>query len=428
MNEIVYPVLTLFSMGQWFWQRKTAPDFLNFLLLNGDDLSSEKADAMPEQLEKQLVPYEKENITMPELHTEVTATKERRKEDDISRRTYQCLYDKILYHITLRLKYTYSVNPPPFVEDISSINTKLLQTIERSNFWAVIIGIDAYQSCPLRGCVSDAMLVEKYLTEEIGVPQERIQRLLGSQDTSSDDPSFPSRTNIVNTLLSLVDNPHIEVGDKIIIYFSGHGSGYSPNDYHVGNTEDNRSLGAVDGSIEAICPIDRDAIDTSGLRVPDISDREINSIFQQISHSKGHQITFFLDACHSGTHVRCFPEPGTRTVPPLPRASLRRMLHIADENLSQYPSYKSILDTDWRPDMSSHVILAACKEYQIAREVEGETGYNGLFTRALIDALRSGNLSEESTYIDLLCSLRLRGGQTPVVAGKNKSDRLWFKN
>ncbi|PBK64311.1 hypothetical protein ARMSODRAFT_962149 [Armillaria solidipes] len=383
---------------------------------------------MPEQFEKRLIQYEKENITIPELDTEETSTKERHIGDDVSRRTYQCLYDKILYHITLGCQYTDSVNPPPSVEDISSINTKPLQTVERSNFWAVIIGIDAYQSCPLRGCVSDALLVEKYLKEEIGVPQDRIQRLLGSQGASVEDLSFPSRTNIVSTLLSLVDNPQIEVGDNIIIYFSGHGSGYSPKDYHFGDAEDSHSLGAVDESIESICPIDRDTIDSSGLRVPDISDREINSIFQQISRSKGHRITFFLDSCHSGTHVRCFPEPGTRTVPPLPRASLRKMLHIADENLSRYPSYKSILDSDWRPDMSSHVIIAACKGYQIAREVEGEMGYNGIFTRALIDALRSGNLSEESTYIDLLCSLPLRGWQTPVVAGKNKNDRLWFKN
>ncbi|KAK0215154.1 caspase domain-containing protein [Armillaria fumosa] len=340
---------------------------------------------------------------------------------------YQCIFDKIRYHIGIQ--YTYSLNPPPLpVEDTNSVNTKPLQTIERSRFWAVLIGIDAYQSSPLRGCVSDAILMEKYLKEEIGVPGERIQLLLGSQDTSSEDPSFPSHTNIVETLLSLVNNPQIEVGDNIVIYFSGHGTSYSPIEYYPGDTADNRSLGGVDQSIEAICPIDRDTIDDSGLRVPDISDREINSIFQQISRSKGHRITFFLDSCHSGAHVRCFPEPGTRTVPPLMRASLRRMLHMADENLSRYPSYKSILASDWKPDMSSHVILAACKEYQTAREAEYETGYNGIFTRALVDSLRSGNLSEESTYIDLLYSLPLRGRQTPVVAGKNKCDRLWFKN
>ncbi len=71
------------------------------------------------------MPYEKENIAMPELDTEATSTKERHKGDDISRRTYQRLYDKIVYRITLGFQCTNSVNPPPSVEDISSVNTKV---------------------------------------------------------------------------------------------------------------------------------------------------------------------------------------------------------------------------------------------------------------------------------------------------------------
>ncbi len=67
---------------------------------------------------------------------------------------------------------------------------------------------------------------------------------------------------------------------------------------------------------------------------------------------------------------------------------------MADENISQYLAYKLILDSDWRLDMSSHVILAVCKEHQIAREVESNTGYSRIFTQTIIDALRSGNLSK----------------------------------
>ncbi|PBK87167.1 hypothetical protein ARMGADRAFT_1066221 [Armillaria gallica] len=223
MNEIVYSGLTLFHTGQWFLQRETAPNSLIFSMLDDDDLSSEKADIIPEQLEKRLIHYEKENITMMELDTEATSKKEGHKGDDVSRRTYQCLYDKIFYDIKLGLQYI-----PPSVEDISSVNTKPLQTVERSRFGAVLIGIDAYQSYPLRGCVSDALLVEKYLKEEIGIPQGRIQRLLGSQGTPSEDPSFPSRTSIVDTLLSLVDNHQIEVGDTVLfrpyLHVTGHSS------------------------------------------------------------------------------------------------------------------------------------------------------------------------------------------------------------
>ncbi|PBK87173.1 hypothetical protein ARMGADRAFT_1016892 [Armillaria gallica] len=356
MNEIVYHGSTLIdTVGNLFSQQKTVLDVLNFLELH-DVVSSRSVS------EKVLKPYWSMG-------------------DDISQRTYQYICDKILCHMTLGFQDTWK---------LISFDNKPLQTVERSRFWAVLIGIDAYEWSPLRGCVSDVLLVEKYLKEEIGMLQERIQLLLGSQGASSEGSSLPSRTNIVDTLLSLVNNPQIEVGDNTIIYFGGHGSGYSPTEYHLGNTEDSHSLCSMNESIEVVHLIDRDTIDNSGLR--------INLIFQQISRSKGHRIAFFPDSCHSGSHVRCFPEPGTRTVPPLPRASLRRMLHMADENLSQYISYMSILESDWRLDMSSHVIMAACEEYQTAREAESETEYYRIFTRAVIDALKSENLSEESTY------------------------------
>ncbi|KAK0213452.1 caspase domain-containing protein [Desarmillaria ectypa] len=393
-------------------------------------ISADKAD-IPQWHEKYLDPQIEYGIisgvdSAAPLKQNATA---RYNADDPSFREYVC--NKLLFSITLGLQYTHRLNLPTDLEKASSFKTKSPFNFERSKFWAVLVGIDAYESYPLRGCVSDALLVKRYLKEDLGIPQERMQLLLGSQHASPEDPSFPSRANIINTLLSLVNNPQVKNGDNIIFYFSGHGSGYFPSDYYLRDAdsdEEDDNLGAIDESIEAICPIDRDTIDSRGLRVPDISDREINAIFQQISHSKGHRITFILDSCHSGSHARHFPEPGTRTIPPLPRASLRRMLHMADETLGQYPSYQSVLSTDWQPDMSSHVILAACKEYQIAKEVESETGYNGVFTQALIGTLRSENLREESTYVDLLFSLPLRRGQTPVVAGKHKCDRLWYKD
>ncbi|KAK0213817.1 caspase domain-containing protein [Armillaria fumosa] len=344
-----------------------------------------------------------------------------RKNDGSSLNAYQSLHQ--LYHI--RLQFQYKLIKP---HNIGS-TIELPLSVERSKFWAVIIGIDVYDSYPLRGCVSDALLVEEYLKLDLGVPQEQIRLLLGSEHASTTDPSFPTRVNIVKTLLDLVSNPLIRNGDNIIIYFSGHGSSYSSSDYFDLLDEADESPRAVDGSnIEAICPIDRDAIDTCGLPVPDISDREINAILHQISHNKGHRITLILDCCHSGTHTRHFPEPGTRTIPPLPRASLRRMLLAADESCGQYPSYQPVSARDWRPDMSSHVILAACKEYQTAREAKSEAGYNGVFTQGLIGTLRSESLSEESTYVDLLFSLPRWRGQTPVIAGKHKRERLWHKN
>ncbi|PBK90845.1 hypothetical protein ARMGADRAFT_882550, partial [Armillaria gallica] len=171
-----------------------------------------------------------------------------------------------------------------------------------SRIWAVLFGIDGYSTYPLRGCVADALAVKEYLLEDLLVPKERIQSLLGPKNhhntSSTDVSSIPSRTNILSLLLSLITNPNIEHGDPIVIFFAGHGSRYPLSDRDDDNEidfdeelEDGRSHEFV----EAFCPIDRDTNDSGGIPIPDISDRELNIILSQISRTKGHRITVILD-------------------------------------------------------------------------------------------------------------------------------------
>ena len=82
--------------------------------------------------------------------------------------------------------------------------------------------------------------------------------------------------------------------------------------------------------------------------------------------------------------------------------------------------------------MDSHVVLAACKDYEYAREVygEGDSKFNGVFTRALIAAFKSADLNDKSmTYYKLIADLPLPKNPTqyPVIAGKHKHSRLWFQ-
>ncbi|KAK0498945.1 caspase domain-containing protein, partial [Armillaria luteobubalina] len=186
--------------------------------------------------------------------------------------------------------------------------------------WAVLIGIDGYAPYPLRGCVTDALTMEKYLVDNLLVPRERIQKILGparSGDTSTSTDVFaiPSRANIVSLLHSLITNPNIKRGDPIIIFFSGHGSRY-PLSYDDddpdfdGELDDERSQNYV----EALCPVDRNTIDSSGVLIPDITDRELNTILAQISRIKGNRITFILDCCHAGSVTRTL-SPGVRLFP-----------------------------------------------------------------------------------------------------------------
>ncbi len=265
--------------------------------------------------------------------------------------------------------------------------------------------------------------MEKYLTENLGVPSNRIQLLLGSKEhMSPEDPMYPSRAHIIGALLSLITNPEITPGDNIIIYYSGHGSYYPPHTEEDGHND----------YTETLCPIDRDTPGEDGKPVPDISDRELNTILSLISRAKGHRITVILDCCHSGGVCRSLPEPGARTSPPMARATLRDMLVAGENNLMHLSGYRSILDDDWRPDTNSHVILAACKDYQYAKakkviKEDGMVGYIGIFTDSLVRVLQSCDWKEEMTYADLVHCLDKVSHQTPVVAGKYQNARLWYQ-
>ncbi|KAK0492684.1 peptidase C14, caspase domain-containing protein [Armillaria luteobubalina] len=296
--------------------------------------------------------------------------------------------------------------------------------VDASRFWAVLIGIDAYESSPLQGCVSDATLMKKFLIDDFGVQKERIQCLLGSHNLIPDDPITPSRANIVNTLCSLIHNDEIQRGDNIIIYYAGHGSSYQCS---LNHSLTRPNCGTELCPVEALCPIDRDTLDSHGRRVPDISDRELNALFTEISRAKGHNITFFADCCHASSFDRGASGSGIRTIPITVHASLTDMFSAADERLKGFPYYRSVLSKDWMPDMESHVILAACRDYQLVKEAVKKDECGGVFTSTLVRVLRSDAYKKETTYIGLTELLNQSYSQTPVVAGDHKHERLWYQ-
>ncbi|SJL08893.1 uncharacterized protein ARMOST_12265 [Armillaria ostoyae] len=316
--------------------------------------------------------------------------------------------------------------------------------IDASRFWAVIIGIDAYKTNPLYGCVADALLMKGYLEKDLRVPSDRIQLLQGTRRASCNDPSYPSRQNITKTLCSLINNPNIKKGDNIVIYFAGHGSSYGCSQcsravrtrksivpdvrastaVYATRTQGHRHVDTFCPT-EAICPIDRNLVGADGSRIPDISDRELNTILHEISRVKGNKITAIFDCCHSSGVTRG-EKSGVRSVLPL-NGTRDLMLRVGMHNLKRISDRTAITEKMWCPDMSSHVILAACKEYEFAKEVEVGESYHGFFTHSLVNALRSGSWTKELTYDGLVCNLPLGRKQTPVVAGDFKLERLWYQ-
>ncbi|PBK99643.1 hypothetical protein ARMGADRAFT_512230 [Armillaria gallica] len=269
--------------------------------------------------------------------------------------------------------------------------------------------------------------MEKYLLDDLHVPKKHIQLLLGPKEpASSHDAIYPSCDNIIDALFSIIANSQIVYGDNIIVYFSGHGSYYFPSE-----DDDKALLDLIGpGPIDAICPIDRDKRDDNTVPIPDISNRELNSIFSLIAQKKGNYIPAIFDCCHSGGVSRDLPETGARVTRGTKVATLRSMLDAGEKRLSGHPS---IVSRNWRPDMTSHVILAACQNYQYAkaRKAKGMNdemlGHAGIFTESLLCFLRSGEYTAETRYVDVASYLHQSLHQTPVIDGNNKDAPIWYQ-
>ncbi|SJL00997.1 uncharacterized protein ARMOST_04311 [Armillaria ostoyae] len=183
---------------------------------------------------------------------------------------------------------------------------------------------------------------------------------------------------------------------------------------------------------EALCPLDRDTQDADGKWIPDISDREINTLFKHISLAKGNKITFIADCCYGGSSSRNSQEPGKHSMRATENIYLHDMLCAADERWKQSgdPSdYQSVLSKDWQSDMSSHIVLVACDNFETMKEEQGHNGFHRVFTWALVRALRSSDWKKKMTYVDLveLLNRSLLGLQTPIVAGNLKKERLFYQ-
>jgi len=82
--------------------------------------------------------------------------------------------------------------------------------------FALIIGISRYKSMSLRsvpGAIHDALAIQSYLMDELGVDAYNIQLLFDEQAT---------RRGIIDALWRLKHADNIRRGDAILIYYAGH--------------------------------------------------------------------------------------------------------------------------------------------------------------------------------------------------------------
>jgi hypothetical protein len=288
---------------------------------------------------------------------------------------------------------------------LSVISAALSYTLQMSStrIFALIIGIDTYKSgniWNLHACVEDARKMKRWLVEKLNVPRGQIRLLLDHHATKS---------NIEDSFMEhLVNNPSIEPGDAILIYFAGHGSRISaPPDWY--ETEGSPGL------VEVICPFDHDTKASQG-RVAGISDRSLHAMVEDLAACKGDNITLFLDCCFSPVQTpaniidRSITR-WTRTPKAVPEdlyrglwSTARGKFHASDQGF--------FLST------GSHVLLAAsCPGQKATESKEG-----GRFTVAFLQAVSDLPLHRTS-YEQLIDHLREQVHDDPAqysCFGKHK--------
>lgn len=144
---------------------------------------------------------------------------------------------------------------------------------------ALVIGINYFNSQnELKGCISDALRVNQFLTTRCGYNQDDIVIL---RDDLRDNPRcVPTRENIISAMQWLVRDAM--PGDCLFMSYSGHGSQQQDQDGDE-----------MDGMDDCICPVD---FQQNGMLIDDIiHDITVKPLPQ------GCRLTALMDCCHSGS-------------------------------------------------------------------------------------------------------------------------------
>ena len=143
---------------------------------------------------------------------------------------------------------------------------------------AIVIGIDAYPTMPLKCCVKDARLLASTLRDRCGYDPDGILEMTDQQE---DHTLRPTLANLRNQIRQFLSNATPK--DTVLISFSGHGGLRSE-----GAAENPKRIGYV-------CPLDFD-----GEREKD-SSLPVDDLRKMLQECLAAQKLLILDSCHSGS-------------------------------------------------------------------------------------------------------------------------------
>lgn len=249
------------------------------------------------------------------------------------------------------------------------------------------VGINAYSSSPLNGCINDIEDMFDLLSNKFEFyPGDNMRLLCDSRAT---------KAAIWDRLTWLVSVA--KEGDICVFNYSGHGASLPNRKYN----------GEVDGIDECLVPFD---FDWTYDRM--LLDDDLGKIADGVAN-KGAIPTFIIDACHSGTILRDFSFQ--------PPKKVRYILPPIDIRARITPKLKTRTIANKVEDNENAILISGCKENQTSADAYFKGRYNGALTYSLVKAL---NKNSNMTYIELekILSKDLEGkfSQTPMVIGTEK--------
>ncbi|MEG4071075.1 caspase family protein [Microcoleus sp. Pol14C2] len=309
----------------------------------------------------------------------------------------------------------------------------------RSNFHALLIGIDCYLPNKLsdgsyykslKGCVRDINHVEAFLKNRLQVPETQIVKLTASNnaDASIEPPEpkelWPTYENMIAKFKEITEKAQAE--DQVYIHYSGHG-GRAATIYP--------NLKGEDGIDESLVPTD---IGDSNARY--LRDMELAKLLQNMV-DKGLVVTVALDSCHSGGAARKIgddcdirrSEGGAVDTTPRPIESL---VGSADELAQTWKSLaqnnhntRNVTSSGWLPEPKGYTLLAACRDNEYAYETDFDGERNGALTYWLLRSLEKFGTGVTSKTLHDRIFAKVHSQfekQTPMLQGK--SDGTFFGN
>ncbi|GAB1541026.1 hypothetical protein NUACC21_36950 [Scytonema sp. NUACC21] len=250
------------------------------------------------------------------------------------------------------------------------------------SIYALLVGIDEYINPvpPLNGCVNDILAIQEYLQGRVAKDGYLLHiRTLLNQDAT--------RQAVIDGFRQHLCQASGE--DVAFFYYAGHGSQeQAPQEFWA--IEPDR----LDETL--VC------YDSRRVGGWDLADKELAKLIAEVAEKKPH-IAIILDCCHSGSATRGDLE-GETAIRKTSGDKRKRPLDSFIFSLNEANKLSATLSPEnnpsgWNFPKGKHIVLAACRDSETAKEYYVDDEPRGAFSYFLIDTLKKANGS--LSYRDL---------------------------